>query len=427
MLEQSPVANVQERRKVLKLYDSVLGLLARYPRQFWVLLGGELVSIVGRSMVFPFLTLYLHSVLGFPLTAIGGLLAIFAVMGAAGQGVGGMLADRLGRKWVMAAALLASAVGTLALAFVRSLPAIGVLMGAFGFLGSFYDPASTAMVADLTREEDRAEAYSLWRVAANIGFAIGPAIGGLLAARSFLYAFAASTVGTVFFLLVVALAMHETYHAAARAEAAAAGGGYRDILRDRPFVAFFVLFTLAYTVYSLVFLVMPVYMEDVYGLGVQYFGLLMSINALIVVTLQFPLIHLLRGINHLVVVAMGVLLAAAAVAGVALASTFAQFALIMVVLTVGENLFVPSSTTVVADLSPAELRGRYMGAYGLAWVIGWGLAPYTAGVLASWLGVRGPWLVGGVAGVLCAAGLVALSRAAPARLGSGETEGDGKE
>ncbi len=95
--------------------------LLRYPRQFQILLGGEFVSIVGRSMIFPFLTLYLHGRLGLPLTTVGMLLAVFSLAGAAGQVLGGLLADRLGRKWVMAVSLLTTGVLTLALAFVATL------------------------------------------------------------------------------------------------------------------------------------------------------------------------------------------------------------------------------------------------------------------------------------------------------------------
>lgn len=383
--------------------------LARYPRQFWLLLAGECISIIGRSMVFPFLTLYLHGQLGVPLTVAGALLAANGFAGALGQGIGGTLADRLGRKWVMAFSLLASAATTLWLAFSTTLPSVAAALGLSGMLSSLYDPAASAMIADLVAEEDRAQAYSLWRVVGNVGIAIGPAAGGFLASRSYLYAFGGSALGCVILMLLVALGMQETRPATPQRRAQApASGGYGHILRDYPFVAFVFLFTLAYLVYSFVMVVMPVRMNDIYGLGEAHFGLLMTVNALIVVVLQFPMTHLVRRANRVRVIAAGTALFALATGSVALAGRFAHFVLIMVILTLGENLAVPTATTTAADFAPPELRGRYMGAIGLAWIVAWGGAPMVAGLLIDRFGPQSPWVFGGAAGLLVAAGLWGL-------------------
>ncbi len=389
-------------------------LLSRHPRQFWIMLAGEFVSIIGRSMVFPFLTLYLHGRLGMPLTTVGLLMALYSIAGAVGQGLGGTLADRLGRKPVMALSLLASVGATLSLAFARSPLPVGVLLSLYGLMGSLYDPASSAMISDLIPEGERAEAYSLWRVAGNAGIAIGPAIGGLLASLSYLYIFGGGALGCLVMFLVI-LTMRETRPAEPAGAGTALPGGYRDILRDVPFVVFIILFPLSYLVYSLVLQVMPVYMSDQYGLGERYFGLLMSVNAAMVVLFQFPMTRLVRRIKHLHIVAAGVAISSLATAGVAGASRFGHFMLVIVVLTLGENLFVPTANTVAADMAPPELRGRYMGAMGLTWIMGWGGAPLVAGLLSDWFGPRSPWLIGGAAGMLFAGGLLLLSRYVPAR------------
>ncbi|HOG46894.1 MAG TPA: MFS transporter [Anaerolineae bacterium] len=385
------------------------GLPTRYPRQFWVLLGGECVSTIGRSMVFPFMTLYLHGRLGVPLTTAGALLTAFGFAGAIGQGIGGTLADRLGRKWVMAFSLLAAAAIAVWLAFATTVAAAAIALVLSGLLGSIYDPAAAAMVADMVAEEDRAQAYSIWRVTGNVAIAIGPAIGGFLASRSYAYAFGASALGSTLFMLLVALGLRETRPAGLqRADVRQDAGGYRDLLRDRPFMAFLLLFTLAYTVYSFVMTVMPVHMSDQHGLGEQYYGLVMTVNALIVVFLQFPMTRLVRKANRLRVMAAGALLFALATGSVTLAEAFPHFALVMVVLTLGENLAVPTATTVAADFAPPELRGRYMGALGFAWIIAWGAAPMLAGLLSDHYGPQSPWLAGAAAGVLVAAALWGL-------------------
>lgn len=115
------------------------------------MLAGEFVSIIGRSMVFPFLTLCLHGRLGMPLTTVGLLMALYSIAGAVGQGLGGTLADRLGRKPVMGLSLLASVGATLSLAFARS-PwliggAAGMLLAGGLLLLSRYAPARSRHAA----------------------------------------------------------------------------------------------------------------------------------------------------------------------------------------------------------------------------------------------------------------------------------------
>jgi len=139
--------------------------------------------------------------------------------------------------------------------------------------------------------------------------------------------------------------------------------------------------------------------------GVGYFC---ALNGVIVVLLQFPMTRLVRKANRLRVMAAGALLFALATGSVTLAEAFPHFALVMVVLTLGENLAVPTATTVAADFAPPELRGRYMGALGFAWIIAWGAAPMLAGLLSDHYGPQSPWLAGAAAGVLVAAALWGL-------------------
>lgn len=179
------------------------GALSGYPGQFWILLFGQLVSSSGFALVWPFMTIYVHDRLEVPLTTVGLLLAANSAAGLLSQVVGGPLIDRFGRKIMMLASLGGAAVEMVGLSFATSLPPFVILLTFGGFFGYIFSPALNSMVADIIEQDRRIEAYGLTRIAMNLGVAIGPAIGGFLATRSYSISFmAAASAQILYFLLL---------------------------------------------------------------------------------------------------------------------------------------------------------------------------------------------------------------------------------
>jgi MFS family permease len=392
-------------------------LIADFPRQFWILFGGTLINQIGSGMVFPFLTLYLHQRLNLSMTLVGVILMLWSISGLVGNLAGGSLTDRFGRKRLMVFSLGASALGLVAFGLANSLISAAVIVVYVGFVGALFQPARDAMVADLVGTDKRPQAYGLLRVVANLGIAIGPAIGGFLASVSYLIAFLTSASATMVFFFITIFLMRETKPAAAPARNAnaAAPGNFGTVFRDRRFIVFCSATAFAVIAYSQMMTVLPVYMKDQFALGETFFGWVMTTNAAMVVLLQIPITRVTEKVARLPLIAFGAILYAIGVASVALGGTFPHFVASMAILTLGEMIVVPTATAVTADLAPAELRGRYMGVLGLTWNIGFGIGPILGGVITDQLAPRALWPIMGSTALVGALILLLLARFKPMR------------
>ena len=192
---------------MIRRFQSILN---HYPRQFWLLFFGLLISTLGASMIWPFLMIYVSERLALPLTTTASLMTINAGMGLLSSFIAGPLTDRAGRKWVMAVSLAVNGLSYLMMSHAASLPAFAVLMGLSGAFNPLYRVGADAMMADLIPAEKRIDAYSLLRTSNNVGVAIGPAVGGLIAATSYTVAFYCAAAGMLTYSLLVIFLATET-------------------------------------------------------------------------------------------------------------------------------------------------------------------------------------------------------------------------
>ncbi len=337
-------------------------------------------------------------------------------MGLISSALGGSLADRFGRRNVMAVSLLLSAIVTLGWGLATSLPLLLALIVLNGLVGPLYGPASSAMVADLVAPEKRAEAYGLIRVIQNLGVVIGPSIGGLLAARSYSILFiCAAVTEAIFFIITIAL-LPETKPAVSEEEQAANGGmSYGPVLRDLPFLALCVISIAATLVYVQMNTTFPVYIKEQYGVPENQFGLLIALNALMVVTMQFSITRWTNRYRRTAMLALSAALYAVGFGALGLARTVWQFAACVFIWTMGEMTMVPVASALVADMAPEMMRGRYMAVNGATWSIGWMLGPLLAGLVSDNLGAVHVWTGAFLLGLVATVGYVALGRVMPAR------------
>ncbi len=383
----------------------------RYPRAFWLLFWGTLVSAAGGSMVWPFLTLYLRQRLAAPLTLITALLTLNAAMGLVTTMAAGWVVDRFGRKGTMGVGLLGAGLAMLGMIPATSLLVWAALMATMGGFGPIYRVGGDAMVADLIEPSRRASAYALLRMIANLGVAIGPAIGGFVVSTSYGLAFAIGSAAQILFALLVLSGVPETRpRGSGELRAHPWGEGYGGVLRDRPFMAFCGFYTLAGMAYALMMVLLPVYVKEGFGIPERLYGFIMATNAVMVVGLQYGVTRWAARFREPVVLAAGALCYALGVGSVALGRSFPAFLFSMVVLTLGEMLMIPTATTLTANMAPPAARGRYMGVYGLTWGVGFGAGPVIGGVLHDRLGPAATWWGGAGMALLAALGFLGLSR-----------------
>jgi MFS family permease len=388
---------------------------AGYPRQFWLLFWGVLVNSSGSSMVWPFLTIYLRQRLDVPLTTIALLLTANSLAGLASTSIAGPAVDRFGRKGAMVLSLGVGCVFMLALGRVDTLPGAVALMVFKGITDPLYRVGSDAMVADLIPPARRADAYALLRMIANLGVAIGPSIGGFITAVSYGLAFSIAAATALAYALLVAIVMRETIPQWPAGDRAKQDRGYGPVLRDRPFLAFCAAYSFAGMAYSLMMVLLPVYVKENYGLPESAYGFILATNAAMVVLFQYGVTRLTQRYYHLPVLAVGSLFYALGVGSVALGAGFAGFLVSMIILTVGELIMIPTSTALTANLAPPDMRGRYMGVYGLTWGVAMGLGPVLGGTLNDRVAPVAIWYAGLGLGAIAVIGFLVLGRLMPHR------------
>jgi MFS family permease len=216
-------------------------------------------------------------------------------------------------------------------------------------------------------------------------------------------------------LIPVALFIAETLPKKKRSDESS-GEGYGVVLRDRPFMSFIVVFTLLEIGAALTFNLLSVYVNEQYHILEDAYGLLLAINALMVVFFQYGITWLMRRYQPFAVIAAGSLFYTVGLAGFAFASTFGGFALAMVILTTGELMAMPTATALAANMALPEMRARYMGVLSLTYTIGTGVGPMIGGFLGTVFFPAAIWYAGAGAAFLAAMGFLILWRSMQAGL-----------
>jgi MFS family permease len=386
-------------------------VVANYPRQFWVLFWGSLINSAGGSMVWPFLTVYMRQRLDAPLTIITFLFTLNSVAGVVATSIAGPAVDRFGRKPAMGLSLAGSCAVYLAMSRADTLPSWAVLMAALGIIWPLYRVGADAMVADMVEADRRPGAYALLRMITNLGIAVGPMIGGFLSGVSYFYAFLGAVAANFTFLLLILLAVRETLpEHRDPLSPVSAGSGYGPVLRDLPFLAFCGIYVLATMPSSIMMTLLAVYAKENFGVPESQYGFIMATNALMVVLFQYSVTRRSEGYPPLRVLMLGALLYALGVGSVALGRSFPAFVLSMAILTSGELLLVPTATALAANLAPVEMRGRYLGLFGITWNIGFGIAPVIGGLLNDRVAPVATWYGGAGLGLAAVWGFLVLAR-----------------
>src|SRR5512145_1124546 len=262
-----------------------------YPRAFWMYKIIVFIDRLGGFMLYPFFALYLTQKYEIGMSTVGLLFAVFSISGMVGSALGGAIADRMGRKTVIIFSLILSSLSALGMGFAPTIGLFVAVIVLVGTLSSIGHPAHEAVVADLLPQEKRAEGYGIIRVVFNMAVIIAPPIAGLLIANSYLTLFLVDAMISLISAAIVLFALPETKpQAPAHAKPETMEqtfAGYGKVFKDTPFLAFIGVTVMMTLVYMNMNSTLGVYLRDQHGLPEFGYGLLISINAVIVVLLQF--------------------------------------------------------------------------------------------------------------------------------------------
>ena len=387
-------------------------------RRLWILFGGRVIAATGFSIVMPFLTIFLYTEMGVPMTVVGTIFLGTALSGAVGQIIGGELADRLGRRPVMWVSMAMRAAVflllSIAIANLVDLRVISLLLMVSSLAGSLFEPATNAMVADLVPPGRRLEAYSILRVGQNVGWTLGPLLGGILA----MFSYASLFVFTSLTSAIVALIIYAWVLDPRRTVAQTDRFRPRDLLKigeNRAFLLLCMATIPLFIVLGQMTSTFALFSEDVVGISVVEVGYLYALNGAMVVFLQLPMARYVNRFRMTHVLAAGAVMYAAGYLIVGWASDIWVLVVSMIITSLGENATSPPSINLVANISPENERGRYMGVSGIFQTFGWSIGPLVGGILYDSLVSVPVALWGSIAAIsiFSAAGFIWLSRIIP--------------
>jgi MFS family permease len=397
-----------------KRIAKVKQVYSEYPRTFWTLVIVTFIDKLGGFLLFPFFALYITKKFNVGMTEVGILFALFAGSSFIGSFLGGALTDRIGRRSMLIFSLLTSAFSTLAMGFVDSLQAFYIIAMISGIFTDTGGPAQNAIVGDLLPEAKRAQGFGILRVALNVSAVIGPAIGGFLAARSYLALFVLDAIISTIVAAIVYFTIPETkpeLKPGAKPENMAQSfQGYARVFRDGAFLFFILACTLAWMTYMNMNTTLGVFLRDVHNIPESGYGYIISLNAIIVVLFQFWTTRRLEKYPPMLVMALGTLLFAVGFTMYGLFSSYIWFMLAMVIITIGEMVAIPVAHAEVINFAPEDMRGRYGAAYGISWMLPFAVGPYLAGLLMDNYDPNLLWYACGVCGMLATVGFLILHR-----------------
>ncbi len=397
-------------------------LYNEYPRQYWLMIAGIVISTAGGSMIWPFLLIYASGKLNLPLSTVAMLISINAGTGLFASFLAGTLADKVGRKVVMVFSLALNGIAYLFLMRAETYQHFVILMVLIGLSNPLYQVGADAMLADMIPSEKRTDAYAINRIANNAAFGIGPAVGGFLASTSYNLAFYGAGAGFIIYSLLLSFLAHETLDKTASITKAdpsetpiQSAGGYAHVFRDKGYMAFVSLMSVGLIAPTMLWILMPVYAKMNFGIPEVQYGWIPTTNAFMCVFIQYAVTKVTRRHNTLPVMAAGMFIYAMGVGSVALMTNFWGFWLSMVILTFGELTIVPTASKYVADIAPANMRGRYMSVYWFGWGMARTLSPLIGGFLNDNFFPQAIWIGGISIGLISTLGLILLNNLTKAR------------
>ena len=377
-------------------------------------MGALFIDRIGGALIFPFLSLYVTAKFGVGMTEVGSMFAVHSLSSFFGNMFGGALADKYGRKTMLIIGLIISAGISLGMGFIQTWELFYLLAFLTGFVANIGSPAAHAMVADILPPEKRPDGFGIWRVAVNLAVTIGPALGGLMAGYSYMLLFITDFTVSCITAGIVLFAIPETKPQAKTQKIEPnilkTIGGYSRVLKDKLFMWLLLLATFTAIVYMQMNTTLSVYLNSEHNISPQQFGYILSLNAAMVVLMQFPISARVKVFPSLMVMAAGNLFYAVGFGMYGFVNVYLMFMLAMVIITIGEMVIIPVAQAYVGNAAPEDMRGRYSGVMGFSWMIPWMIGPLLAGLIMDNGDPNWVWYGSAILGMIAALGFLWLRK-----------------
>lgn len=382
---------------------------AGIPRPVWWL---SLVMLVNRSgtMVIPFLTVYLIS-RDFTLAQAGTVMAAFGVGAFIGGYLGGRLTDTFGALRIQVASLLLNGILFVVLGYMQTLTEIILCVFALSTCGEAFRPANAAAIGAYSNEDNRTRSYSLNRLAINLGWAIGPAVGGILASIDYLLLFWVDGATCVIAAILLYLFLAPGARRSGDMQPALPVHGGVSVYRDKVYLAGMFFILLIALCFFQLFSIIPVYYKERVHLNEIAIGAILASNGVLIVLVEMVLVYKLEQHKRpLLYIFYGAVVIGISFLVLAIAPVFAFVALSMVVVTVGEMLLFPFTNDFWVSRTHDGNRGQYAAIYTMTFAVAHVLSPLLSSRVAASVGFNGLFVIDFILCCLGGAGFIWLQK-----------------
>ncbi len=373
-----------------------------FSREIWIL---TLITFINRAgtMVLPFLSKYLKEDLHFTYGEVGWIMVCFGIGSILGSWLGGKLSDKIGFYRIMIFSLLVSGLLFFVIQFITSFIGLCISMFLIMTVADMYRPAMFVSLGAYAKPENRTRALTLVRLAINLGFAAGPAIGGFIIMNiGYRGLFWADGATCIIAILIFWLKVKEKKKTAYRDKVHPGEVFTHSVFKDKPFMIFLFTCLISGILFFQLFTTIPLYHKEQFNLTELQTGLLLTLNGLMIFFLEMPLVSYVERhkISKVKVVATGVLLMAISLF-LLLINTWAGVLIIMMLfMTFSEMFSFPFSNSVALSRAPKGHEGRYMAIYTMSFSSAHILSAKMGMEIIEYFGYQINWLVMGTLGLL---------------------------
>ncbi|TFH29884.1 MAG: MFS transporter, partial [Promethearchaeota archaeon] len=307
---------------------------------------------------------------------------------------------------------------------VYDLNSFYILAVVLGLLGDVAGPARMSMIPDLLPAEKHSQGFGIIRVAVNISATIGPILGGFIAAQCYMLLFVGDAVTSIITAFIVFATIPETKpEVSSEKEESSMKDtlkGYLEVIKDRGFMIYIAISAVMILVYMQMYSTLSVFLRNELAFTPELVGILMSVNAFLVVVLQFWITRSLAKISPLKAMALGCVLFGFGFGLIGLVNSQYMVFIAMGIVTIGEMVTLPTSQGVVGKIAPTDKRGRYMAIFGFSWAIPNLFGVVLAGVVMDNINPNWVWYGAVILSMIAMSGFLLLHRSSKTRFSKEE-------
>ena len=373
-----------------------------FSREIWIL---TLITFINRAgtMVLPFLSKYLKEDLGFSYSQVGWIMVSFGCGSMLGSWLGGKLSDKIGFYKVMIFSLFTSGLMFFGLQHITSYTGLLVAIFLIMVVADMFRPAMFVSLAAYAKPENRTRALTLVRLAINLGFAAGPALGGLIIMNiGYKGLFWVDGTTCVLAILIFWYKVKEKEKSKYQDTEHPGEVLTASVFRDLPFWVFLVTCLITGIIFFQLFTTLPLYHKEQFNMTEFKTGLLLTFNGILIFFMEMPIVSYIekRKLNKVKVVALGTFIMSVCMFMLLLNRWEIVLWLMMFFMTFGEMLAFPFSNSFAMSRAPKGHEGRYMAIFTMSYSLAHILSAKTGMETIERFNYQTNWSLMGALGLL---------------------------